>query len=187
MILWYEFKNILSKKQIRDLNNLIKKTGIKEDNAKGARKKDGSPLRTSAVYQINWSIVKDKLQEIYNASLFYINYKFGFQTFEQNNFNTINLNIYNSKNKDEYGWHVDSMDFEEKYDVKATILINVSTKPYEGGKFYYFYNGEKIHVPVLDTPGNMIVLRPHIFHKVDPVTSGERRTLSLFITGPKFI
>ena len=40
---------------------------------------------------------------------------------------------------------------------------------------------------MLDTPGNMIVLRPHIFHKVDPVTSGERRTLSLFITGPKFI
>ncbi len=188
MILWFEFKKVFSNKQIKELNKFIEKNYKKEDdNKNGAQKKDSTLLRTSKVYITEWHKTKEYLREAYQRSLYYINYQFGFQTFEMNDYNHVNLNIYNSKTNAAYGWHQDGSSDYDNFDLKGTILINVSSKPYEGGKFYYYFNGETVHVPVLDTPGNMIVLRPGVFHKVDPVTSGERRTLSIFIMGPKHI
>ena len=186
MLLWFEFKKVLSDKQVKELNKFIEKNyREKDNNDNGAHNRKGEKLRTSDVYLTEWHKTKHYLHEVYQRSLFYINHNFGFQTFEMNDYCDVNLNIYNSKTKASYHWHQDAVP-NSSFDIKGTILINMSLKPYIGGKFYYYFNGETIHIPFLDTPGNVIVLRPGVFHKVDPVTSGERRTLSIFVTGPKF-
>jgi predicted 2-oxoglutarate/Fe(II)-dependent dioxygenase YbiX len=188
MILWFEFAKVLSDKQIKELNKFIGKNyRKKDDNQNAAKTKDGKLLRTSEVYLTEWHKTKKYLNEAYQRSLYYVNHHFGFQTFPLNDYCDVNLNVYNSKTNSAYGWHQDSSHPYDNFDAKGTILINMSSKPYTGGKFYYYFNGDTVHVPALDTPGNVIVLRPGVFHKVDPVTSGERRTLSIFLTGPKQI
>ena len=65
------------------------------------------------------------------------------------------------------------------------MLINVSTKKYEGGDFYICAGKEK-HIKELNEPGNILMLKSHLLHKVTPVTKGERRTLTIFLKGPSF-
>ena len=70
-------------------------------------------------------------------------------------------------------------------DIKLTILINLSTKKYEGGSFFIFKGKEK-NIKELDEPGNILMLKSYLLHKVTPVTKGERRTLTIFLKGPSF-
>ena len=95
-----------------------------------------------------------------------------------------NLNIYSADKLQEYDWHVDSTP-DPYEDIKFTILINLSMTPYDGGKFYIFNQFEE-EVVELNTPGNVIMFKSFINHKVSPVISGERRTLALFLSGPNF-
>ena len=73
----------------------------------------------------------------------------------------------------------------DKYDIKLTLLMNISQKPYEGGEFRYFHYEETTAKQFIK-PGNVILIKSDIHHKVTPVTKGERTTLTHFISGPKF-
>ena len=48
------------------------------------------------------------------------------------------------------------------------------------------FNQFEEEVVELNTPGNVIMFKSFINHKVSPVISGERRTLALFLSGPNF-
>ena len=52
-----------------------------------------------------------------------------------------------------------------------------------GGKFCIF-NGEE-HVVEAFKPGTLLLFKSYINHKVTPVLSGVRKTLTLLATGPK--
>ena len=46
---------------------------------------------------------------------------------------------------------------------------------------------KETHIKELDKPGGMVVFKSHISHRVLPVLTGQRRTLSIFLMGPKFV
>ena len=98
-------------------------------------------------------------------------------------YDVCNFNIYNPNNGGEYKWHNDYSN--TLVDIKYTLLINLSTQKYEGGEFQLFSNGEK-DIPEIDIPGGAIWFKSYVNHRVLPVTKGERRTLAVFISGPKF-
>ena len=89
-----------------------------------------------------------------------------------------------SKNS-EYNWHIDATRTDEE-DVKFTILINLSEKKYKGGELQYWVNEKPHTIKELSHSGDIVMFRSFFLHKVTPIISGERITLSLFLTGPKF-
>jgi PKHD-type hydroxylase len=92
------------------------------------------------------------------------------------------LNIYDSKHKGSYDWHYDSSK-SDMYDVKLTVLVNLSEK-YTGGKFHIFHGDE--YVVEEFEPGTLLLFKSNLNHKVSPVLTGVRKTLTLLINGPKF-
>ena len=187
MSIFYQFSNVLNKKQIKTLNKVILNNVYKKGDAeKAATTVDGRSLKNVDVSVVHWMKVKKYLEEPYQLALYFINHIYGYDTFEMNDFRNINLNVYSADNKSNYGYHMDCSELNENNDLKGTILINVSEDTYKGGEFYYWFNGQEIKIPFLDIPGNMIYLKPHIFHKVTPVTSGTRKTISIFVSGPKW-
>ena len=95
------------------------------------------------------------------------------------------LNEYSSQHKGEYGWHCDGSN-SPNYDIKFTMLINASLEPYQGGKFFIFGNGGEQEVKELEQPGNVVILKSNIPHRVTPVTKGKRHSITLFYSGPRF-
>ena len=63
--------------------------------------------------------------------------------------------------------------------------MNLSTEEYEGGEFEtYIY--EKKRIDEFSQPGSVYMFPSKFHHRVLPVTSGTRKSLTFFITGPRF-
>lgn len=95
-----------------------------------------------------------------------------------------NLNLYHGE-KNSYGYHRDYTDLGSMSDIKLTAILNVSVEKYQGGEFEFF-TGEDSHVQELDNPGSVLIFPSFLWHRVRPVTEGQRITLSYWFYGPNF-
>jgi len=102
-----------------------------------------------------------------------------------------------------YTWHADQR--RKPYDAesrwpgqtrKISISIHLSdARDYEGGEFVIEDlqtppdNMEKRLIPLLEarTRGSAIVFPSHLYHRVNPVISGTRRSLVAWFLGPPFV
>ena len=128
--------------------------------------------------------IKDKIDNILTHFIDVAQYRFGYHVFQPADNDLVNYNTYSSKKNGRYNYHADGSR-SDIFDIKLTLLINISMKPYKGGEFKYFSNQE-YEIPSLNIPGNAIVIKSHLNHQVLPITKGERNTLTYFICGPKF-
>ena len=185
LIDYYYFNNYLSKSEIVNLNKFIESNyTCKEPVSLTARDSNGKTIKNSDVFQIEYHKIKDKLntivQDAYNVGL----RQFGYDLTHPNDLDHFHLNVYSSKKRGEYKTHYDSSN-SNMWDIKLTLLVNVSLKKYEGGDFEYL-NSQFIRVKELENPGSVLIFKSHFHHRVLPVTSGERRTLTHFMLGPRF-
>jgi len=171
---WWE--KFITKENIKKINK-CKLTSEKD--------RPANVKKTSKVVFFPYKKIKKYLNNALENCYVSNNNNFQFDLFNFDENQNINHNTYSSKNKSQYDWHID-FNFTNTHDIKFTVLINVSEKKYEGGQFKIMTASEPWHVKELDKPGNMIMFRSHILHKVEPVTKGERKTLAFFLLGPNF-
>jgi hypothetical protein len=181
---WY-WNNKIDKKNILKINNFIKKNfDFIESKESIAKDLNNNDKKNAIVKSIYFFKIKHLLNNIINECVHAAQHNFGYDIFYPSDFNGCNLNIDSDKNLGKYDWHTDGTD-NPLTDLKLTILINLSLKKYEGGSFYLFHNNE-MEVKELNNPGNIVMFKSAINHKVTPVTKGERRTLAIFLYGPAF-
>ena len=173
---WY-WNKYLSMENIKDINKKIKTHSIVAKDSPSDSKK------TSTVKFIKYNIVKSYLNNCISNFYDCNEKQFGAKLYDFPEENPLHYNIYSKGT--EYNWHIDANGYDDEYDIKFTVLINVSEKPYKGGKFKMWYNEEPTTVTELDKPGNIVMFRSYHLHKVTPVTKGIRQTLTLFLTGPR--
>ena len=178
---WY-WNNIYSIEEINEIHNLFNQYENKEVVDRPAEKST-KKLNLKAAH---WKHLRDKFWRIEQACLKVNQDNFGYNVWPQYDDNNIFLNEYDSNIKGEYSWHNDGSN-GYTYDIKLTMLINVSKEPYEGGKFYLWNGSVSEHVKELDNPGNVILFKSHLPHKVEPVIKGKRHSITLFYCGPRFI
>ena len=65
--------------------------------------------------------------------------------------------------------------------LSAVVLLSDPEKDFTGGEFEIFLHGK---VPM--QKGQLILFPSFLAHKVNEVKSGERRSLVLWVEGPKF-
>ena len=75
---------------------------------------------------------------------------------------------------------------DDVFDVKFTVIINASVESYKGGEFNLFLN-KPTHINKLDNPGDVIMFKSNLYHKVNPVSDGKRHSISIFYKGPRFV
>jgi PKHD-type hydroxylase len=140
--------------------------------------------KTAKVNVVNWPSVKHLLWRMEDAGD-YINQRvFGFDLYKLTTQDYANHNIYSSDVQGKYDWHRDGM-MDEIFDIKLTVIANISSKSYTGGTFELFLNGPR-EIEELNEPGSLLIFPSYIYHRVTPVTSGERETVSLWLHGPNF-
>jgi PKHD-type hydroxylase len=97
---------------------------------------------------------------------------------------SISFNIYENANN-EYPYHRDGSAPGICSDIKLTAILNLSQEPYVGGEFDMFLGcDETLHD--FDSPGSLLVFPSFFYHRVRPVTSGRRITMSAWFKGPMF-
>ncbi len=169
---WY-WKNILNMEQI-NLINKVKLYNCKDEKA--------NSTKTSKVKLIEYSKIKNYLnncvETLYDAN----SKNFKCNLFPFPNETKLMHNTY--QKGQEYNWHIDCTS-EDNFDIKFTVLINISNTVYKGGKFKLWVYEKPLTIKELDNPGNMIMFRSYHLHKVTPILKGTRKTLTIFLGGPQ--
>lgn len=176
---WY-WSKLLNKNQIKEIVNFIDKNFCEyEGDHYDKNLKFLNPVKV-----IRWIKVKHLLSDIVTKCFATNVDQYGYNVYPILDSDFVNLNTYTKGNK--YEWHKDSEPESGITDTKFTVLINLSTKKYEGGSLEHYSYGPQEVTPLND-PGSVVMFPSYVYHRVTPITSGERKSLAIFIRGPKFI
>ena len=183
----YAWSEFFDSESIKAINELIESEYLGfETKELGAKSKDGKLIKNiSSVKHIPYGKVKHLMSEFVAYVYQVAELDFGYKTFGPHDNLYLNFNTYESDSKDEYPWHIDESR-QATNDIKLTLLINLSTEPFTGGEFQIFPSDGAVDIPILSEPGSAFMFKSHIIHRVKPVTSGTRKTLTMFIYGPRF-
>ena len=169
---------------------VLKPSIIKKINKIFFKSKDFTDLRASAaiktakVSQIPYKNLKKYFKAVEDCT-HHANIKsFGFDIYSWLDQDPLSQNIYEAKNNGQYTFHTDCNSYTFKSAIKLTTLINLSEKSYEGGQLELFLGSKVQRVPEFDKPGDVVVFKADIPHRVTPVTRGVRITSSIWTLGP---
>ena len=178
--------DLIDKNKIIKINNFIENNYDSiEDEKDSATNINNDIKKTSQVKLIRFKKLKHLINDTLEMALLINNENFGYNLFSKNDYDNFLLSKYSHKNKSKYDYHTDGARVPH-YDTKLSFIINVSLETYEGGKFM-IHNNDEYEIKEFTKPGNAILFKSYLNHKVTPVTKGERRSLTYFMKGPKFI
>ena len=182
----YKWPNFFSNDEIKKLNEHIENNYAEfEDKKLGASTGGTSYKNISSVKHIPFESVSHFLSPIVSLIMAVVERDFGYNVFYPHSDWYLNHNTYDSKSNDSYPWHIDNSG-RASYDIKMTVLINLSEESYDGGEFELNMGEKPDLINEYSSPGSVVMFKSHILHRVKPVTSGIRKSLTLFIAGPKF-
>ena len=182
---WY-FNNFFNKKNIKEINDFIDKNFEFFENEKLQSTINNKKIKFAIVKQITWKKIKHLFNDIEQYITSINQENFGYDIYPINDIDVCNLNIYSHKNSGQYDWHTDESN-NDIHDLKLTVLINLSIEKYSGGNFKIFNRGNEYEVKELNIPGNVIIFKSFLNHKVTPILKGERRTLTIFFKGKRLV
>ena len=115
-----------------------------------------------------------------------------YYNFNLNGYADFQYTAYEGEKNGHYDWHmdlltgrshIDMVDTIDPRKLSLTLLLNDS---FEGGEFYVNPSTES-NPDIIPTKKGRIILFPSFMcHKVAPVTKGTRRSLVVWVVGPKF-
>jgi predicted 2-oxoglutarate/Fe(II)-dependent dioxygenase YbiX len=176
---YYLISDFLDCEEIKELNQTLE-NNVSKNNQEVLF--DGNYKKTSVVNSIQHSHVWDQLDRFRNMIHHTNRNYFGLDLFEISKYSTVNYNVYNGDDYGQYTWHSDA-EFNQCYDLKLTALLNLSTEEFLGGDLILFLSGE-YKIDNFNKPGSLLIFPAWTQHKVTPVTSGFRKTLSFWAAGP---
>ena len=149
------------------------------------------------VSTIAWANPKEENQWIFDRFLWVadrLNERF--YEFNLNGFESFQYTVYNAnkKNPGEYDYHMDTiMGLDKPIEMAETRKLSMSLilsdpDEYEGGEFY-IQTGSPDQDKLLkmeQTKGRCLAFPSFMIHGVAPVTKGTRRSIVVWVEGPKF-
>jgi PKHD-type hydroxylase len=113
-----------------------------------------------------------------------------FYGFDINGYESFQYTTYKGSDKGKYDWHMDmSMGDYESHKTfetrKISLTLNLNDD-YEGGKFKIITGNIKSPQTLPTKKGRCILFPSFVLHSVAPVTSGVRKSVVVWVLGPKF-
>jgi len=113
--------------------------------------------------------------------------------FELNGYNYFQYTEYEASENGMYDWHMDTILDQNKPTIltetrklSITICVNEPGDEYEGGEFQITTSNEKDAETIPTKKGRMICFPSFMIHRVAPVTKGKRKSIVVWVEGPKF-
>jgi|TARA_R100001530_G_scaffold123592_1_gene91561 PKHD-type hydroxylase len=177
--LYYYWKNVIALDKIKDLNKKI----LQNVDTSSSDRPAHMASKTSTVKSVRYNSIKEDLTSAVERINFTNQHEYGYDVHPLLESKILNYNIYRPGT--EYTWHVDMDKQAACVDIKLTALINLSETKVKGGDFLLF-EGYESKATEFDQPGSMVIFPSFYNHKVTKISSGVRRTLAIFMYGPKW-
>lgn len=112
-----------------------------------------------------------------------------FYGFDLNGYNMFQYTKYDASKVGRYDWHTD-MEFDTSHDTgieprKLSIIMPLN-EDYEGGEFQINMSNEHSPAIIKQKRGRVIGFPSFLLHRVTPLTRGIRKSIVIWVVGPKF-
>jgi PKHD-type hydroxylase len=111
-----------------------------------------------------------------------------FYNFELNGYDSIQYGEYHAEEGGKYDFHMDTF-LNQNGDTRKlslSMLLNEPGVDFEGGEFQINVSREENAKTVETKKGRILFFPSFLIHRVAPVTKGVRKSLVIWVTGPKF-
>jgi PKHD-type hydroxylase len=116
-----------------------------------------------------------------------------FYGYDLNGYDSIQYGVYDSTELGRYGWHMDTHmndrvdGYFETRKLSLSFLLNEPGLDFEGGEFQLNSGTAEAQADTLTLKkGDLVAFSSFLLHRVAPVTRGIRKSLVIWVTGPKF-
>jgi PKHD-type hydroxylase len=116
-----------------------------------------------------------------------------FYGFDLNGFDSFQYTEYNDTEEGRYDWHQDMVlgknmpnDMVETRKLSMTLCLNEYGVDFEGGEFQINSSKESEAEDCPSQLGRAFLFPSYMIHRVKPVTRGKRKSLVVWVLGPKF-
>jgi PKHD-type hydroxylase len=187
-ILW---NNAFSQNELSDIQNLCEKEEF--DKAATVDKgEDCDDLRRSKIKFFNRNEDNFWIFKRFNSVIDSINNQF--YDFKLYGYSYFQYTIYDSINNGMYDWHGDTLldkipDNMLSDSTRKLSVVMLLSQPYEeftGGEFQLNLGMEKDPVTPTLNKGDIIAFPSFLIHRVKPVLLGVRKSIVIWVEGPKF-
>jgi PKHD-type hydroxylase len=114
-----------------------------------------------------------------------------YYNYNLNGYSDFQYTEYHGNESGEYTWHMDMLHGQNKFHMtrKLSLVLCLSDpeRDFVGGEFQINSGNQDEPETILMKKGRMIFFPSYIIHRVKPVTKGIRKTIVIWITGPKFV
>ena len=163
--------------QIKQLNEAVSKNLVSSHD-----KPSEGAIKSSQVKFVRLFSIQKLIFPFIDFIMTTNHHHYGFDLFPLTPSKILNYNSY--KIDEEYSWHMDGTIESPVRDIKLTCLLNCSEENYQGGDLFIFREGEKKVENF--SPGSAVIFPSFTYHKVEKIVSGSRKTLAIWMDGPKF-
>jgi predicted 2-oxoglutarate/Fe(II)-dependent dioxygenase YbiX len=142
--------------------------------------------------QVSFHTLKDETRWIFerlNSVIEQVNNRW--YNFDLNGYDQFQYTEYYSSNGGHYGWHMDtqlglpsSNAYSETRKLSLTLLLNEPDVDFEGGQLQFGH--ESNHNSAELKKGTIILFPSFELHQVAPVTTGTRKSIVVWVLGPKW-
>ncbi len=131
--------------------------------------------------------------EKFNQFIYNINQ--GYYGFDLYGYDVLQYTVYEGESQGHYDWHSDLLYGKDLGDtlynsttrkLSLVMLLNEPQEDFTGGEFQLNLGRESEATTVEMTKGSIVVFPSFILHRVKPVLSGVRKSLVIWVEGPKF-
>lgn len=116
-----------------------------------------------------------------------------FYGYELNGYDSIQYGVYEATERGHYGWHMDTYlnhridNYFETRKLSLSFLLNEPHLDFKGGEFQINSGTAEDKADTIALKkGDVVVFPSFLLHRVAPVIEGVRKSLVIWVTGPKF-
>ena len=152
-----------------------------------------SDARQSDIAFHGWSEEMGWVYERLNRAITMINDRWF--NFDLNGYDAFQYTEYYAERQGRYDWHMDMhmgnenipKDMFEPRKLSLSLILNEPGEDFEGGDFQINCGREAEALTAPQKKGLIIAFPSWMLHRVTPVTRGIRRSLVVWVVGPKFV
>ena len=166
----------LTKGEVGGKSNNKKLISVRKSNIKFFKFENGTGLADWIFFRLN-TVIENINNQYYN--------------FDLNGYESFQYTVYYGTEKGKYDFHMDTIMDENKLDddcrkLSMTFLLSEPNKDFKGGEFQINNSQEKNARTVPMNKGDIILFPSFMLHRVKPVTEGIRKSIVVWVFGPKF-
>jgi PKHD-type hydroxylase len=190
---WVYWDNLFNEEELQQICEYFEQYEVQPATIMDDKNPINQEIRRSKIKFFHRDENNYTLFERLNSVIEDINDKY--YNFVLNGYDQIQYTEYDASERGEYKFHMDTC-FGKKENIDPYMLetrklslimcLNQPGVDFEGGGFYINQGSEKDASEVEMKKGRIILFPSFLIHRVAPVTKGKRKSLVVWVMGPKF-